>query len=231
MLKETRLNEYNKDTKWLDNDLFISLKLAQVIVETLFDKPITYVQIIQCIHECNSWIISLIDGTMVRYTDDSKNLGFDSLSITADGKKVITKYYKKGIEIDSDESKHPYPKLDLSIFDIINAGQISKDRLSQWFTQVEEYLPQVYKGHILTLKDLIKQGLSTTYHSTKKYHAIDLLFEHYKWVIKKYGTVDSFFTDYFNSNPKRQKLKRQKMIWRRDRESSGNKIKDSHSKN
>lgn len=115
----------------MDNDLFISLKLAQVVVETLFDKSITYVQVIQCIPECTSWITSLIDGTMVRYTDDSKNLGFDSLSITSEGGKVITKYYKKELEIDSDESDHPYPKLDLSIFDIINAGQISKDRLSQ----------------------------------------------------------------------------------------------------
>jgi hypothetical protein len=204
ILKETCLNEFNKKTKWLDNDLFISLKLAQVVIETIYDMRITYVDILQIITKQRFWILSSIEDTIVSCPRNDRVLWFDSFWITIKNGNVEWVYYKKKIKVGTDNTKYSYPKLNLSIFDIINTGKIAKDRLSQWFNQVEKYLVQIYEDQIIKLKFFIKWKYSIP-HLNKKYYSMDILLAHHDWVIKQYETVQKFFDIYLLLDEKRQK--------------------------
>lgn len=206
MLKETQLFKFNYKSKWLDNHLFISLKLAQIVVETTFEKRITYVEIIDLITHNRKWIEWIVNDIIARhYTTNNDKIVFNSLSIIPVSGKVTMNYYMDEKEVFSEEIKHPYPKLDLSIFDLKNEKVVEK-RLWTLFEQSKKYLSEVYEGHILTFKDFKKKKYSLT-HSVKKFYAMDILLHHHKGVIDEYKSVQRFLNAYFLSDDKRKRIK------------------------
>jgi hypothetical protein len=111
----------------------------------MFDIRITYMQIIDLMMKNRSRIESSIEIIIARYfiTDD-ENISFDSLVPIIKKGIVEMNYYKNGIMVYSETIRHPYPKLDLSVFDLKSDTAIEK-RLSTLFTQTKKDLPCVYE--------------------------------------------------------------------------------------